>query len=68
MYEHDAVHNQLLEYGMEIAMETPRKWSYVKKEHIDKKWEPVVGTPGWEPNAEQYTPKGGPSFNYKIDL
>ena len=68
MYEHDAVHNQLLEYGMETAMETPRKWSYVKKEHVDKKWEPMVGTPGWEPNATQYTPKSGPIFNYKIDL
>jgi hypothetical protein len=68
MYEHAAVHNQLLEHGMETAMETPRKWSYVKKEHVDKKWEPMVGTPGWEPNATQYTPKSGPIFNYKIDL
>jgi hypothetical protein len=28
----------------------------------------MVGTPGWEPNATQYTPKSGPIFNYKIDL
>lgn len=68
MYEHDAIHKQLLEHGMEIAMETPRKWSYVKREHIDKVWEPVVGTPEWEPNASQYTPKSSPLFNYKIDL
>ena len=68
MYEHGVVHDQLLEYGMETALETPRKWSYVKKEHIDKKWTPVVGTPGWEPDTTQYTPKAGPIFNYKIDL
>lgn len=68
MYEHDAIHVKLLEHGYEGLMETPRKWSYVKKEHVDKVWEPTVGTPGWEPNAEQYTPKGGPAFNYKIEL
>lgn len=68
MYEHDAIHEQLLNHGFEIAMETPRKWSYTKKEHVDKVWEPTVGTPDWQPNAEQYTPVAGPNFNYKIDL
>lgn len=68
MYEHDVIHNQLLEHGYDIAMETPRKWSYVKREHVDKEWQPSVGTPGWEPDDSQYVSKAGPSFNYKIDL